>query len=128
MVRLPPILIVDDEPDDVFIASRLLAKVNIKNPIISARDGEEAIAVMEHAMVDERLPRVVFLDIRMPRVDGFEVLRWIRRQAPLKLMPVVMFTTSCLEEELAKARALGASLWCEKFPSPQKLWQMVESC
>lgn len=123
---LPPILIVDDESADRVIACRLIAKAHVANPMILARDGQEAITLLESAIAAKQLPRAVFLDSTMPGMDGFAVLRWIRQQTPLKYLPVVMFTTFRVGDEVRKAVALGASLWCEKFPSPAKLRSIVE--
>src|SRR6266404_5750752 len=94
-----PILIVEDGEDDVFLIRRSLDRAGVFNPIHVVRNGDDAIAYLQgegkFARRDEYpLPSLVLLDLKMPRTDGFAVLRWIRLQPGLKALRVIVLTYS----------------------------------
>lgn len=118
----PDIAIADDDPNDVFILRRLLIKAGVPNPLRVFEDGEELVAhlrVCADKKNGESLPCLVFLDIKMPRLDGFEVLRWIRGQSALQALPVVILSGSDEPRDLKRARELGASRYLIKHPPSQ---------
>jgi two-component system response regulator len=99
------ILLVEDNPDDVRLTMRSLQKNNISNPVVVARDGVEALDYLfcrgAHTGRDpHHLPVVVLLDIKLPRIDGIEVLKQMRLNEATKLLPVVVLTSSREEQDI----------------------------
>lgn len=113
------ILLVEDNPDDEALTLRALKKNNIMNEVVVARDGVEALdylfATGPHAGRDLRMmPQVVLLDLKLPRVDGFEVLRQLRADERTKFLPVVILTTSNEEKDRMNGYGLGANSFVRK--------------
>ena len=113
------ILLVEDNPDDVDLTLRAFQKNNIANEVVVARDGVEALDYLfargSHASRDPaRSPSVVLLDLKLPRIDGLEVLGQIRADERTKLLPVVILTSSKEEQDLIKGYALGANSYIRK--------------
>ena len=111
------ILLVEDNPDDEALALRALAKNNIANRVDVARDGVEAIEYLlgEEAVAGKRaLPQVVLLDLKLPRMDGLEVLRRIRSEDRTRLLPVVILTSSDEQKDLFESYSLGANSYIRK--------------
>ncbi|MCX4187562.1 response regulator [Methylophaga sp. OBS4] len=114
-----PILLVEDSPDDEALALRAFKKSNMGNEIIIAHDGEEALNYLfgrgqyadRNAAV---MPAVVLLDLKLPKIDGLEVLRQIRSNPTTKRLPVVILTSSKHEEDLVKSYNLGANSYVRK--------------
>ncbi|WP_020680090.1 response regulator [Marinobacterium rhizophilum] len=114
-----PILLVEDNPDDEALALRAFKKSAISNPIVVTRDGAEALDYLyaqgQYADRDTReLPAVVLLDLKLPKIDGLEVLGRIRDNALTKHLPVVILTSSKQEEDLVKGYSLGANSYVRK--------------
>jgi two-component system response regulator len=108
------ILLVEDNEDDVLLTLRALRENRIGNQVDVVRDGAEALDYLfgtgkDGAEDDDDLPAVVLLDLRLPKVDGMEVLRRIRGQERTKLLPVVILTSSSEEQDLVKGYELGAN-------------------
>src|SRR3970282_1155618 len=106
------ILLVEDSQRDEELALRALRKNNIKNEVVVVRDGAEALdylfATGAHAgRSTAELPTVVLLDIKLPKIDGLEVLRRIRADERTKLIPVVIITSSKEEQDLVRSYSLG---------------------
>jgi two-component system response regulator len=113
------ILLVEDNPDDEALTLRALAKNNIANEIFVARDGVEALdylfATGPHEGRDRgQLPQVVLLDLKLPRLDGLEVLRRIRAEPATRLLPVVVLTSSREDSDLVESYRLGANSYVRK--------------
>lgn len=113
------ILLVEDNPDDEALTLRAFAKNNITNEIVVARDGAEALEWLfaEGRYADRdpgELPQVVLLDLKLPKVDGLEVLRRIRASPRTKLLPVIILTTSEEESDRANGYSLGANSYIRK--------------
>jgi CheY-like chemotaxis protein len=107
------ILLAEDDADDAFFIARSLEKARILNPLQVVKDGEQAIAYLAgEGVYSDRvaypLPRLLFLDLKMPRKDGFEVLSWIRQQPALKTLRVVVLTSSTDVRDVNLAFQLGA--------------------
>jgi CheY-like chemotaxis protein len=115
------ILLVEDNPDDVQLTLRALKKSNIANDVTVARDGVEAL---EHLASSAPLPTVILLDLKLPQMDGLEVLRRIRAEARWKLLPVVILTTSMEEQDVIKSYGLGANSYIRK---PVEFEQFIEA-
>ena len=110
------ILLVEDNPRDEELTLRALKKANVLNPIAVARDGVEALDFLfargEHA--GRALPQVILLDLKLPRVDGLEVLRSLRADERTKLLPVVILTSSNEEQDRLRGYSLGANSYVRK--------------
>lgn len=108
---LPLILLVEDNPGDELLTTRALRRGRLANPIQVARDGEEALTAI-FAM--ESLPAVVLLDLKLPKVDGLEVLQRLRANERTRLLPVVVFTSSSEQRDIIESYQLGANSYVRK--------------
>ncbi len=110
----PPILLVEDNPVDLDLTLRAFARRGLATPVEIARDGEEALAFMARWDAGEALPVLVLLDIKLPRINGLEVLRQLKAHAHFRRIPVVMLTSSGEDSDLRKAYDLGANSYIVK--------------
>ncbi len=110
------ILLVEDNPKDVVLTQRALQKSNIANDLVVVEDGVEALCYLlgEDGRTPGPLPVVVLLDLKLPRVDGLEVLRRIRSAERTRLVPVVVLTSSDEEKDIMKSYDLGANSFVRK--------------
>ena len=113
------ILLVEDNPDDQTLTVRALKKANILNEIVVANNGEEALDYLfgtgAYAGRDlSIMPEVILLDLRMPKIDGLEVLKRIRANERTKFLPVVILTSSLEERDLVESYKLGANSYLQK--------------
>lgn len=113
------ILLVEDNPDDEELTRRALRQNNIMNEVIVARDGVEALDYLfcqgAHADRDPlQRPAIVMLDLKLPKIDGMEVLRRIRADERTRLLPVVILTSSKEEQDLVNGYRLGANSYIRK--------------
>lgn len=113
------ILLVEDNPDDEALTLRALRKNNILNQVVVAHDGVEALDFLsctgEYANRDpHEMPQVVLLDLKLPRVDGLEVLRRIRAEERTQLLPVVILTSSNEDQDRLKGYKLGVNSYVRK--------------
>jgi two-component system response regulator len=114
-----PILLVEDRQDDVELTIRALKKNKIANEVVVAADGAEALDYLfgtgKHAARDvTQVPALVLLDLKLPKVEGLEVLRRLRADARTKLLPVVILTSSKEEQDLVSSYSLGANSYIRK--------------
>jgi two-component system, response regulator len=112
------ILLVEDNPDDVELTLHALKKNNIVNPVKIARDGQQALDYLfykgEYQSADHDLPNVILLDLKLPKVDGIEVLQKVKSDRRTKLIPVVVLTSSKEESDLLKSYDLGVNSYIRK--------------
>ncbi len=110
------VLLVEDNPDDELLTIRALKKSKMLNEIIVVRDGAEALAYLfgESGNTPNLLPELILLDLRLPKVDGLEVLRRLRQHPRTKLLPVVVLTTSDEERDVLQSYDLGANSYVRK--------------
>jgi CheY-like chemotaxis protein len=113
------ILLVEDNPDDVTLTLRALKKNNILNEVVIARDGVEALDYLfGTGMYEGRdtsvMPVVTLLDLKLPRIDGLEVLKRVRENERTKLIPIVILTSSKEENDLINGYSLGANSYIRK--------------
>jgi two-component system response regulator len=123
------ILLVEDNPDDVDLTIRAFKRNNIGNKVIVAEDGAEALDYLfgtgmyiGRNMKD--MPVVVLLDLKLPKIDGLEVLKSIRQDERTKLLPVVVLTSSAEQKDVIKGYSLGANSYVRK---PINFEQFVEA-
>ena len=125
------ILLVEDNPSDIGLTKRALAKSRIANELVVAEDGQEALdylfANVKHTSRDvSNLPALVLLDLRLPGIDGLEVLRQIRLDPRTCRLPVVILTTSNEEQDVAQSYDLGANSYIRKPVDFTQFAQAVE--
>jgi len=106
------ILLVEDDPDHELLTIRALKKSNIANEVRVARDGEEALNLLFSE--DAILPQVILLDLKLPKIDGLEVLRRIRAGETTKFLPVVILTSSDEERDVVRSYQLGVNSYIRK--------------
>jgi CheY-like chemotaxis protein len=126
------ILVVEDSDDDVFALKRAIKKAGIGNPLQVVTDGQQAIDYLTAAADAARraefpLPFLVLLDLKLPYRDGFQVLEWIRGQAPLEAVVVVMLTGSDEPRDHERAHALGARSYLVKPAAGEDIKRLVDS-
>lgn len=107
------ILLVDDNPDDVELTLRVLKSHRIANEVVVARDGVEALEKL-YGPKATTIPSLVLLDLKMPRMDGLDVLRRIRSEPSTLHLPVVIMTTSLEERDIVASYELGANSYVQK--------------
>ncbi len=123
------ILLVEDNPDDEALTLRALKKNNLTNKVVVAHDGVEAVDYLfgtglYQGRDPEDAPQIVLLDLKMPRMDGFEVLKLLRADPRTKLLPVIILTSSREQQDLVHGYGLGANSYVRK---PVDFEQFVEA-
>lgn len=131
MIERATVLLVEDDPDDVLLTQIAFEKARLANPLEVVRDGEEAIAYLSGAKQysnRERypLPILLLLDLKMPKVNGFQVLEWLRAHKELSRIPVAVMTSSNDDPDVRKAYELGAHSYLIKPPDAVALLELVK--
>lgn len=128
MRSLPLILLAEDDANDVFFLRRAFQKTSVKCQIVDVPNGQEAIRYLEGQKPYENRkdfpkPSLLLLDLKMPLVNGFELLEWIRTQGGFEDLPALVLSSSAHEGDMARARELGAR---EYYVKPSNLAQLTE--
>jgi CheY-like chemotaxis protein len=127
---LKPILLVEDNPQDLELTLMALEKTHLANEVIVARDGEEALDYLHgrgiHDGRQKGNPAVVMLDLKLPKIDGLQVLKDIRTSGELKHLPVVILTSSREEQDLVASYALGVNAYVVKPVDFQEFIQAIQ--
>ncbi len=123
------LLLVEDNPDDELLTIRALRKHNLANEIVVARDGQQALDYLfgegeYEGQPPEELPQVILLDLKLPKVDGLEVLERIRADERTRTIPVVVLTSSNEERDILRSYDLGANSYVRK---PVNFEQFLEA-
>jgi two-component system response regulator len=119
------ILLIEDNPDDEALTLRALSKNNIMNEVVVARDGQQALDYFFDENASTRpMPAVVLLDLKLPKIDGLEVLRRIRADQRTCLQPIVILTSSREEQDIVNGYRLGANSYIRK---PVDFTQFMDS-
>lgn len=126
------VLVAEDNEDDVFVLKWAFKKAQVANPIHVVRHGQEALDYLSGTgeFADREkypLPFIIFLDLKMPYLGGFEVLSWIKEQPELEALPVVVLTSSDETRDHQRAYSLGARSYLVKPPQPEELKQLLNS-
>jgi len=128
MTNLGRILLVEDDPKDIDLTLRALDQYKLANEVVVARDGEEALDYLfcrgEFERRDRQNPAVLLLDLKLPQVDGLEVLQQIRSDDKLKMIPVVVLTSSREEKDVVASYKLGVNAYVVK---PVDFHEFVEA-
>jgi CheY-like chemotaxis protein len=124
--------VADDDADDIALLKRAFLKAGIAVPLNSVRDGQEAIDYLagENEFSDREkypFPSLLLLDIKMPRLNGFDVLGWLKSQPTLKRLPVLMFSSSSLKRDVNHSADLGANAFLQKPDTLEQLIHLVGS-
>src|SRR5436190_6916229 len=130
MANTAPVLVAEDDPNDVFLLRRAFQKAGVSNPLVVFRNGQEAIDYLSNEIRSSGLenggPALFFLDLKMPLMDGFDVLTWLHARPSAKKMPVVVLTSSNQEKDIAQAKQLGADDYRVKPQQFEDLIQIVQ--
>jgi CheY-like chemotaxis protein len=123
------ILLVDDSDDDRCFFLWMFRKSGISGEFLQAEDGEEAIKLLSQMIAEQtapsELPHTMFLDLKMPRRNGFEVLQWIREQPAMKTLRVFVLTGSDAPSDMERARELGATGYIVKPITAEKIGEII---
>jgi CheY-like chemotaxis protein len=123
-IKSTVILLVEDNPDDEALTLRAFKKSNLGNEVVVARDGVEAL---EYLMNDQSdLPKLVLLDLKLPKLDGMGVLQRIRADERTRLLPVVILTSSKEQEDLVRSYSLGANSYIRKPVDFNQFMQAIQ--
>jgi CheY-like chemotaxis protein len=122
-VRVQAVLLIEDNPMDVDLTRRVFARRRLPNPLTVARDGAEALGFISAWRPGDELPAIVLLDLKLPKVDGLEVLRALKTHPTLRSAPVIILTTSAEDRDVHTAYSLGANSYLIK---PVDFEQFVE--
>src|SRR5882762_2306346 len=106
------ILLVEDNPDDAGLAIRALKKINLANRLLHLEDGQQALDFLFNAK--NEMPRLILLDLKMPKVDGLEVLHKLKTDEKKKVIPVVVLTSSKEEKDIVESYKLGVNAYIVK--------------
>jgi CheY-like chemotaxis protein len=122
-----PILLVDDRSVDIDLTRRAFAKRKLLNPIEVARDGEQALAYFDRWEAGEPLPICILLDLRMPKINGLEVLRRLKSHPRFSSIPVIMLTTSKDDRDVEEAYKLGCNSYIIKPVEFEKFMEVASN-
>ncbi|MGY2050120.1 response regulator [Methylobacterium sp. JK268] len=130
MADLKPILLVEDNPNDIELTLAALEKSQLANDIVICRDGAEALDYLyrrgRYEDRDLRDPAVVLLDLKLPKVDGLEVLAAVKSDARMRLVPIVMLTSSREESDLVRSYELGVNAFVVKPVGFKEFFEAIQ--
>jgi two-component system, response regulator len=118
-----PILIVEDDPNDQELILRALKRLNLANPVLIANDGQEALYILHGT--GQPLPALVLLDLKLPKINGFEVLAKLRRDQRTRHLPVVILSSSSELEDIQRTYDTGANSYVRKPVSISEFNQAI---
>lgn len=121
-----PILLVEDNPMDVDLTRRAFKKRQVAHPVEVARDGEEALTIFQHWPTQRATPILILLDLKLPKVDGLEVLHFLKTDSRFRTVPVVVLTTSAEDSDIRTAYQVGANSYIVKPVDFDQFMQVVD--
>ena len=124
------VLVVEDDPNDVFLLRRAFKKACPQVTLQACKDGEEAMQYLkgDNAFADRTkfpMPKVLITDLKLPRVSGFDLLRWLRENSSCRVIPTVVLSASSVDEDVQRAYELGANCYFCKPTSFERLVAVV---
>lgn len=127
---LRPVIIIDDEPDDLFLLRRLLEKGGVQNPVITFLDSEDVRSFFAAtAIIQKKLPEfapcVLITDLKMPKTDGFELLSWLRKQRDFDALTIVVMSSLDRPGDATRAEKIGADHYLLKYPGPGRIAEVI---
>src|SRR5258708_1401408 len=127
-----PILLAEDDENDTFFLRRAIARSGLGNPLIAVQDGQEAVDYLAGIgpyadRASHPLPALLLLDLKMPRMNGFDVLEWLSTRPDFKNLPIVVLTSSAQDKDIQRARELGADDYQVKPQEFERLVDIVRS-
>ena len=125
MTMAVDMLVVEDDPNDVILLRRAMRKAATEISHDLASDGDAAVAWLERAAARDEVPRVVLLDLKLPRRSGFDVLAWMKAHPVIRRVPVVVFTSSGVSGDVLRAYDLGANSYLTKPAEPRALEAII---
>ena len=128
----PTLLVVEDNEDDIFFMERIFKQMGARCDLKFVRDGVEAVEYLSgkgrfEDRVKNPLPTIILMDLKMPRMNGFEVLEWMQKQPEIKLIPTIVVTSSTMQEDVTRAYRAGANAVMNKPVDKDSLLQMLKS-
>ena len=122
------IVLVEDNPDDVELTLKAFKEYHLTNDIVVARDGEEALDILFQGRKENvgQRPDLILLDLKLPKVDGLEVLRQVKSNPETKVIPVIILTSSKEENDLAQSYRLGVNSYIRKPVNFEKFMEVVK--
>ena len=125
---LSPIVLVEDDDNDLVLLNRAFSQARVEHPLLVTHNGEDAIRLLSsksNSSPDTRIwpPCLLVSDLKMPKVDGFELLTWLQTQPQFRRVPKLMLSSSVLEQDLKKSLELGATAY---FVKPNNYKALVE--
>ncbi len=115
------VLLAEDDETDVLLLQRALKDAGVVNPLHVVTDGQEAVdylTELQHATAPgDRMPALIILDLKMPRMTGLDVVRWMRGEAGLRCVPVILFSSSAHQHDIERGLAAGANAFAVKAPA-----------
>ena len=128
----PTLLVVEDNEDDIFFMERIFKQMGARCDLRFVRDGVEAVNYLAgkgqfEDRVQNPLPTIILMDLKMPRMNGFEVLEWMQKQPEIKLIPTIVVTSSTMQEDVTRAYRAGANAVMNKPVDKDSLLQMLKT-
>lgn len=129
---LPPLLMVEDDDNDALLFARQLKMAGVRNPLLHFRRSSDAFVYLKRfcghePKTPDRIPCLMFLDVNMPSLSGFDLLVWARRQPKLQGMKIIMLSGATEPWDARIAAKLGADDYLRKFPQPESLSEVLAS-
>lgn len=129
--ELQPVLLIEDEKTDVFLIRDAFERAGVENPLLSVSHGDDALAWLEGVgdykdRAKYPLPAFILLDLKLPGMHGLQLLKWIRSKRELRIIPVVVLTSSADPMDIKSAYEAGANSYLLKPGDRKEIWRVVE--
>jgi len=129
--ELQPVLLIEDEKTDVILIREAFARAGVQNPLLSVSHGDDALAWLEGVgeykdRAKYPLPAFILLDLKLPGMHGLQLLKWIRTKKYLRIIPVVVLTSSADPTDIKSAYEAGANSYLLKPGDRREIWRVVE--